>query len=389
MLLCMTACNKDDEGILKLEIERYTSDAKIHLDGDNYAVWDNNDPVWVNGNDYEVSVSSTSAAISGVPTSTEGYKAIYPASWANNAGTTVTYPETQNYRTNGTEQVIDAPMAAFSDGGTLKFHNLGSIIAVNVSGVSRVMKIEVIADGTTPVNGTCTLDVTTGSPVLGAPTSGTTTTTLECNGESVPSAGKTFYIALPPVNAKLTIKVYDGAFIYTKTQETVKEYQPNHGYNAPFVVANDDTPEQYAPAPNQIWGDISVFENIAYFSRIGVVQSQDVMNDYFVVSYSEPITYIHAGTFSGSGLRNIILPEGITEIDEEAFVSCVDLCNVVLPYSLTSIKYIFALCRSLETIEIPNPNVKITNNAFFYSGIREIILHTNLRNLRKLLHLFQ
>ena len=54
LMLCMVACQKDDNGILRLEIEKYASDAKVHLDGANYAVWDNNDEIKVNGNNYTV-----------------------------------------------------------------------------------------------------------------------------------------------------------------------------------------------------------------------------------------------------------------------------------------------------------------------------------------------
>ena len=93
----------------------------------------------------------------------------------------------------------------------------------------------------------------------------------------------------------------------------------------------------------------------------------------------------------------LILPEGITEIEEDAFkvfrclksvtvpnsvkliknhaFDCSGLSNVVLPNSLTSIgEYAFANCKSLTSITIPNSVTSLERCAFQYSGLEQMTL---------------
>ena len=83
VLLCMAACQKEEGRILTLEVENYADDGKMHLDGDNYAVWDDGDTVHLNNVSHIVTLTGSSATISGV-TESGPYYAIYPDSWASN-----------------------------------------------------------------------------------------------------------------------------------------------------------------------------------------------------------------------------------------------------------------------------------------------------------------
>lgn len=249
IMLSMAACQKEDNGILRLEVEHYANDAKVHL-SNAYAAWDNGDKIWINGGDPKtVTISGNTASIAGVTESSTGYKAIYPADWANTSGTTITYPKALKYETNDNgEQIINAPMVACAAAGTdvLKFKNVGSILAINVTGVSKVIKIKVIAEDNTPINGTATINYNDERPTLGSTlTNGSNTVILFChNGVTVPEGGKTFYIAMPPVSAKLTIRVYGEDYYYGNTQATSHSMQANYGYNVPFNTVGLD-PEPY------------------------------------------------------------------------------------------------------------------------------------------------
>ena len=54
-------------------------------------------------------------------------------------------------------------------------------------------------------------------------------------------------------------------------------------------------------------------------------------------------------------LKEIIIPEGITSIDEEAFEGCVDLTKITLPSSLKHIgRNAFADCKNLKTVVLPD-----------------------------------
>lgn len=250
MLLCMTACKKEENGILRLEVEHYNSDAKMHLGDNDFAVWDNNDAVYLNGQATAVSISGTTATIA-VP---EGVSAPYYASYPYNTthvdGTsdyTITLPAVQTYRKNTAgQQIVDAPMAAYStDGQKLKFRNIGSVLALEVkpSSTIKVTNIEVSANQ--PLRGNITFhdDLNSDPYTLSSCTNGGNTVTLMGINENVSTSGKIYYIALPAVNdAKFTIKVYTQEsnfyYSYTRTQSGTVSFDKNTIHAVPLTLSN-------------------------------------------------------------------------------------------------------------------------------------------------------
>lgn len=68
--------------------------------------------------------------------------------------------------------------------------------------------------------------------------------------------------------------------------------------------------------------------------------------------------------FGGSSISEISLPEGITVIDG-LFINCSKLKEIIIPNSVTQIDdWSFKGCTSLESIRIPNSVVSIGNSAF-------------------------
>lgn len=338
MLLCMASCQKEN-GILYLITETYSGDAKLHLDSENFAVWDNNDKVLVNGTEYAVAVGSDNAAITGVPAA-DSYTALFPADWANTTGTTITYPATQTYSATS----IDAPMAAYSDGNnTLEFRNLGSVLAVEVanstSQTMSVQKIEVVAEGSTLINGTASISFSGDRPALGTLSSGSSTTTLKCGGVSITAGNtETFYIAMPPVEAQLTIKVYDQYFTYTKTQASVHTMAASHGYAAP--IATTDSPVQYAPMGNQVFytatSRLSGYDDGDSDNNM-TVTSHTFSNGQGVITFADSFTSIPIAAFAEKeDLQSITIPSNVTAISMGAFIYCPNLSSVVAP-GVTSI----------------------------------------------------
>lgn len=375
MLLCMTACKKDNDGILRLEIEQYTSDTKAHLDSQNYAVWDNHDIVNLNGNDYEVNFSGSSATISNVP-SNDSYSAIYPAKWVT-ASNTITYPATQTYRENSNgKQIIDAPMGAFaqaSDGSAvLKFHNLGSILAVNVTGVSRVWKIEVTSATSNNINGDYAFHHGS-TPYIDASLSssnhGTTTTTLICDGVAVPADGKTFYIAMPPISAQLTIKVYDDSYCYSLSQESTHTLEANHGYNVPFYAdASECNSVQYAPLPNQIWYTASSQISNTFLS--GATQTSS--DGHYVATFSNPVTSIPENAFQYESVTSVTLPASVTVLNDHSFRYCSYLTSISMP-GVTEIGSGAFDCCPLDSLYLPNV-VTLLVGSFYSTTLRAVYL---------------
>ena len=55
------------------------------------------------------------------------------------------------------------------------------------------------------------------------------------------------------------------------------------------------------------------------------------------------------------GMKEIVIPEGITSIDEGAFEGCADLTKITLPSSLKLIRRnAFVGCENLKTVVLPD-----------------------------------
>ena len=66
------------------------------------------------------------------------------------------------------------------------------------------------------------------------------------------------------------------------------------------------------------------------------------------------ITSIEEGAFMQSGLSEIVMPDSLTEIGDSAFYMCTGLTSVIIPNGVTTIgKEAFKKCSSLKTMTIP------------------------------------
>ena len=136
-MLLATSCQKEQE-LVTLGAVIYQP-AKTYIN-DRYPCWSEGDQVYVNNSTYPVSaISGSSAQIADV-VGADAYRAIYPTSLvtegsniANNATIPVTLPATQKYQVVDGHQRVDAPMGAYTEGSTLQFYNLCSIVHVVVN----------------------------------------------------------------------------------------------------------------------------------------------------------------------------------------------------------------------------------------------------------------
>lgn len=386
LMLTLVACHKENDGLLTLRMEQYAGNAKLHLDPLNYAVWDNGDAIWLNGNEQTVTVISDRATLSASGSETT-YTAIYPYLWAGNG--TITYPEVQTCRANG----IDAPMAAFcgASGHCLEFHNLGAVLAVEVTNATAididVSSIVVTAADGVPINGTYTIDFDDYS--LSPSSTGTSTVTLNCATPVTIATGAsyTFFIALPPVAAQLTIEVNDNGFNPIVSQSSTHTYARNYGYRAPFP---------FAPRNNQIWyTNRTTSQLLLRNSLTGVYPLAPVGGHTFksvskkgVLTFQSTLDSIPTKSFwaqeqLGNTLASITLPSSVTSIGKQAFQNCYRLTAVKLPDNLDKISgYAFANCTTLVSLNVPVGTSDISDYAFSHcSSLTSISLHSGLTSI--------
>lgn len=75
--------------------------------------------------------------------------------------------------------------------------------------------------------------------------------------------------------------------------------------------------------------------------------------------------YSSSGVFNASGIQQLEIPEGITEINGSTFCGCEALCGITLPQSLTTIgDRAFLGCSKLSSIAIPACVTAIGEDAF-------------------------
>ena len=234
-LLLATGCQKEQELVtLGAEISQPT---KTYIDN-RYPCWNEGDEVYVNSAVYPVSaISGSSAQIVDV-VGADAYRAVFPASLVTpgsniETGATipVTLPATQKYQVVDGHQRVDAPMGAYTDGGTLQFYNLCSIVHVVVNNNTgsdmtlRSLKMETAnamlsGTGAATVNGTSDDGITLTSDAshsVSLRLSGATNVTLAAGGQSA------FDIYVPSFatdNVTLTLYTTDG-YYYELTKSNV------------------------------------------------------------------------------------------------------------------------------------------------------------------------
>ena len=409
--LMAASCQKEELGrVLTATIEQYehNGNAKAYINNDNYACWENNDRVKINGNVYPISISegehNYTASIQGTDALVgKTLLAFYPASQVSNLtanGGTVTLPHIQNYETttvNGvTYQKINNPMAAYcpESSDKLKFRNLCALLKVTVQGNTYVKGIQVKGIDNQMLCGTAPLKLNSqGQPTLGKFAKGSNSVVLNFAAPTEVSGSKSFYIVVPGKTdfdsitiAVLTTDATGTTYTsYCKTGFLGESLSRNNigAINYTFQGDQDDTftPDwmirytgtaQVTPYNTSAFGDAN-FKNGNFSNNSGYLL------------FDRPLTTIGDNAFQGrNALTGIDLSHTeVTSIGDNAFESCTKLKSISLPATLNSLgNSAFQSCN-LDSIDLSHTGVtSIGNSTFKFCGkLTTISLPANLQSI--------
>lgn len=98
-----------------------------------------------------------------------------------------------------------------------------------------------------------------------------------------------------------------------------------------------------------------------------------------------PVTKIAKDALMGLMAEEVVISEGITEIEPSAFLEAMGVLKLTLPKSLKKIgKSAFGRCYQLKTVNFPEGLVSIGEGAFFeVYGITSIVLPSTLKTIGK------
>lgn len=99
----------------------------------------------------------------------------------------------------------------------------------------------------------------------------------------------------------------------------------------------------------------------------------------------DTVTSIHGSAFRGCcALKHIRLPKQIRGIDSYSFYNCLQLEEVIIPEGITYVgSRVFENCRSLKQIHLPDSVKSIGQDAFYESGLVSFTFPPEVRSIER------
>ena len=122
----------------------------------------------------------------------------------------------------------------------------------------------------------------------------------------------------------------------------------------------------------KVEGDLIIPDGVTSINNYAFYNCKDLTN----VTIPSSVTNIGDSAFYNcEGLTNVTIPSNVTNIGDSAFYNCKGLTNIAIPDKVTSIsRNAFYNCSKLENVTIPNSITNIGYNAFYNTIIKNIYI---------------
>ena len=130
---------------------------------------------------------------------------------------------------------------------------------------------------------------------------------------------------------------------------------------------------------------LNAFESCSGLSSVHISNLESWCKISFSGGYSNPLSVAHHLYLNGEEIINLVIPNGITSIGNDAFDGCTFLTSVTIPNTVTNIgNGAFSGCSGLPSITIPNSVTKIGPNAFrSCSGLQSVTIPNSVTSIGK------
>lgn len=286
----------------------------------------------------------------------------------------LTMPAQQQYTPNSVGLGANT-MVAMSEGGQLMFKNVGSFLRVRLWGENQqVASIIVTTKGDEILAGSAKVTPSLTAAPICEMAGSTQSITLTCatpvkisDSEDSPTD---FWIVLPPTTLAdgFTVEVKNH-YGNSQTFEVDRSFtfEQNTYYNLKREVSMGLIPD------NQIWYtardeqsaiDVNDLADKQFGATI-LSHSYDATTKKGIITFDAPVTTIGERAFMNSHFETVILPRGITSIENWGFNQCNRLTTIELGNQIISIgRQAFNGCTALSEIKLPKTIQTIGYHAF-------------------------
>lgn len=249
IILLSTACQRDHGAItLTMNVPALAGGDKMSVTG-NTACWTAGDSVWVNGLPYPVNTAGGYSIT--VAYDNNGYRAVSPASIVDGS-TAINLPSAYHYRTNNSgDQLLNLPLAAFSDGNNLLFNHLTGALMVklrNDTSINLTIDHVAIRSNGYAISGARTInfnDIAASTVARGGTGDDLSVTMYFDQQEITLTPNQTVYVMIPVAAVgdtnKFTIEVSShnqgNRLIFRNTQNTAQSFSCNTLGHATMALA--------------------------------------------------------------------------------------------------------------------------------------------------------